>query len=630
MGIKDEDSIMRGESVAQPGEYPRPNPQANPQSGPSASGPAPEMSPMNWFMTNTDGNPLGSVISSSMGGEITNNLKNSLVEIFKNVPKNVQVSVIPFDREQVSGFYFSCIAVAVSFAGTKRVAFYALILEGTNSPIPPVNSALYNGGSVEITRLASNAADNELYRRIKESLQKKFPENEVIAVDSCVVPRDFDIKDQDQVRRIAAMATLACGNELTTTAPNFKDINIQDLARYAGRSLNILINYGRTSKFDQVGNPVRSDVRCVFKASSPTKNNDLAVNTPETSTLLAEVNGFIDVVYVGGNEVNPYMPQQQVKLDNYAARMVITDLDRLNGYTIPNMLLALSTVSVLSRDNYWMLAFRPQSQNRDAVDITDIGALGYELDFTHNPETAYKKIETKSDSFDTSMLARYLTTILKPKIIVSMDIPDAGPQTWYSRIFAAGTRGTVAALRKIVLAANQLTNGSFPANYDINNIFIDTNNRVHLGHYFNKDGQKRDIREIDYISVANIYGEKDKQKIVDWSDTFTRTSVNIDIRLAERKKMIQMITDGHCEFTGYAERVTFSGAFLETLVSSIVAAGLHVNLIPPLSTENFNAVRSGAPYQDAAFSGGATYAMPTVSSAGTPTPGMASYIDSRF
>jgi hypothetical protein len=228
------------------------------------------------------------------------------------------------------------------------------------------------------------------------------------------------------------------------------------------------------------------------------------------------------------------------------------------------------------------------------------------------------------------MLARYLTTIFKPNIIVSMDVPDAGPQTWYSRIFAAGARGNVAALRKIVQAANQLTNGAFPSNYDFNNIFIDTGNRVHLGYYFNKDGQKRDIREIDYVAVANIYGEKDKQKIVDWSDTFTRTSVDLNIRLAERKKMIEMITDGHCVFTGFGERVTFSGPFLETLVSSIVSAGLHVNLIPPLSTENFNAVRSGAPYQGAAFSGAATYAMPSVSGTSNPIQGMASYIDSRF
>jgi hypothetical protein len=624
MGIKDDDSLIGGQPVVEGGEYPK---AAAPQ--PTMSGAAPDMGMLgSWYTNASDRNPLGAIIGPSVGNELVNTLRDKLVEIYKSASKEIAISVIPVYHEQNDGFYFSCIVVAVTRAGTKKTAYYVLILEGTNSPLSTVTRNV-GGATVEVTLLSSNAADSELFSRIKSTvLEPKFAGHEIITVDSCVIPRDFDVKDDAAVRKVAYVAALACGNELAISTPNFQDINIQKLTRSSPRSLNILLNFGRISKYDAVNNPVRSDVRCIFKDTPPTKTNPLAVNSASSSTYLAEVNGFIDVTYVGGNEVNPYMVTQQIKVDNYAPRFIVTDIERLPGYTIGAMLLAISTISVLSRDNYWMMAFRPQSNTR-GIDITDIGALGYELDLTRNPETAYKKIDTKSESFDSSQLALFLSTIMKPGLIVSLDVPDSGPQTWYTRIFAAGARGVVNPLNRIVQAAVNLTGGIFPANFDPNNIFTDVGNRIHLGYYFNKDGQKRDIREIDYLAVANVYGETDKQKIVDWSDTFNR-NIDLDLRLAERKKILQAITDNHLELTGYAERVTFSKDFLGTLVNSISAAGLHANLVPPLSTENFNAVRAGANYDAAAFTVGAGFASPFANSASRPYTTTSNYVDSRF
>ncbi len=628
----DDDSLISGETVRQAADKPQsiPQPPKYASAVENASGPAPEMGPMHWYANNTDGNPLGALIGSSMGGEIMNILKNSMLEIFKGATKEMVVSIIPIDRERYRGFHYSSLVLALSKPNTKKTVYFVLILEATNDPITTVNRTLAQGGNVEITRLSSDAADNALYDRVKEVLKTKFPDHQISGVDSCIIPRDFDVKDDGAVRQVAYMAALACGNELAIDAPGFEDLRIRGLTQTAKRSLNLLINYGRILRTDAVSHPTRSDVRCILKDTPPMRVNDLQVNTPERSTYLAEVNGFMDVMYVGGNDVNPYLPNQSIKVDNYAARFVITDIDRLPGYTIGSMLLAISTVSILATENYWMLAFRPQSSSRDQLDITDIGALGYEIDFTRNPETAHKKIDTKSEGFNSQMLASYLSSILKPGLIVSLDVPDAAPQTWYTRIFAAAERNVVNAVRRIIDSATYLTDGNFPANYDVNNIFADVGNRIHMGYYYNKDGQKRDIREIDYLAVANFYGENDRQKIVDWSDTFTRHNIPIEIRLAERKKMIQAMTDNHVEFTGYATRVTFSSHFLDELVKSIKNAGLTANMVPPLSTENFNAVRTGINYAGAAFMGGNGYAVPSVSGNASPIMGGNQYIDSRF
>ncbi len=615
MAIIDDDKL-NGKAVPGEGkEIPQINPEVFQNQGPKVEA----GNNYQWYGRTSVSQPFGAIIGQNMGGETVTALRDMLTETYKNASKEWQFSVLAFDRDTHSGLYYSCLVVVVTKKGASVAPFFTLILEGTNKPLNSVNRSTPQGVTVEITRLASDAADSALYGLIKNSLQSKMPGNNFRRVDSMVIPADFDIHNKEAVHQVAYIAALACGNEIGTQDPSFEDINVATLARMSvNNSLSIYVNYGRVLKTDAVGWPIRSDVRCIFKDNQHTKGNDLSVNTVDQSTYMAELNGFMDLVYVGGNEVNPYLPNMQpARMDNYACRFVITDIDRLNGYTNANLLLALSTASALSADNNWMMAFRPQSMDRRAIDITDIGALGYENNVSSDPAAAFKKFDTKSENFNFGQLTWLLSTLLKPGIMISMDVPDSASQSWYMSLFSEASRGNMTARGLIIKGANHLTAGKFPVDFSTNDIFVDTGNRIHMGYYISKNGDRRDIREIDYLAIANLAGENDREKIVEWSDTFTRLDRPLEVRLDSRKRIIQWATDNTAVFTGWAERVTFSAKFMGTLVGANAECGLRANLVQPMSSGDFSDIRGRANFVNSGLFAGRGYTTNSISEAGS-------------
>lgn len=90
-------------------------------------------------------------------------------------------------------------------------------------------------------------------------------------------------------------------------------------------------------------------------------------------------------------------------------------------------------------------------------------------------------------------------------------------------------------------------------------------------------GHKRDLREIDYLALANQMGPKGDMSIVrDFADTYDRTDVPIELRLEKRERIYQAIFGSNFKIKGYARRVTFNPHFIEALQASCEAAGLIV------------------------------------------------------
>ena len=96
--------------------------------------------------------------------------------------------------------------------------------------------------------------------------------------------------------------------------------------------------------------------------------------------------------------------------------------------------------------------------------------------------------------------------------------------------------------------------------------------------------------------MANLVGERNPAAMREWSDTFTRTDFSLNYRLALRKKMIYALTNETAEFTGWAQRVTFSGQFLEALFKGAQDAGLNLRVNTPLSASDFNNQRGVADF----------------------------------
>lgn len=569
---------------------------AAPAPAPQSQTTAQPATPQGWSFH--AGGLFGAPIGKDLSSEYMTKLKTGLEEIYKNVDSSTEVQVVVLDPTNEPALVYSSIVVTLKIKDQPKlgVAYHVLICESTNEPLTPLLENI-NGQQVEILRVTSDALDNVLANKVKERVQRMYPGLAAYLVDACVVPRTFDPEDKRKLQQLALNAGMACKTELVMRTPGWSDFNLGMNQRDSTLVINQAFNHQQIE--DAVGNPMRSDVLITFSSQKNKEQNQQSqglVNTGDREAKVSEVSGFIDLVWA------PVQPQAQMgyyapvaaATQKYVARLVLTNLSSNFAYTPSSMLLSLGTAMTLRDDNNWMQHFRPRQTGRD-VDLHDLGAMNIEANLAAEPTQFGTRINTKADTFRLEDMGRYIASLIQAGLLFSLDCPENGPQSWYTSMFAAASNGSAAAYDAIYEAAQDLTNGAFGRHFVKGTpMFIDVGNRVHLGTWVDANGVKRDIRDIDTVAVANLIGERDPQVIREWSDTFLRVDYPLAQRLAARKKIIAGLTNHSAVFTGFAQRVTFSTAFLDALSKGIRELAIPVRVMTPLSASSFNDSRGVA------------------------------------
>ena len=560
--------------------------------------------PKNWSF---HGGALNaSPIGRSMGSEVLKKLQKALGDIYKDMTSDVEVVLIPLDKEQETALAFSSLLVAARFkrAGNPGVGFYNLILEATGDKPSPIFETTNSGmgqQQIEIVRVAGDAYDDVLRSKASAAIARAFPNVSQFSAEACVVPTSFNVDNAAAVHQLAVNAVIAATTELQTNFKGFEDL---DLTKFAKDSnLEVRVAFSKSQNEDAVGQAVRSDVTMEFVSQQQQNNQNRSLNNGDRATKIASLSGFVDILYAPVAPQATYNPwgnapgTTPTNKQLYAARLVLTDSTTEFASTPAGQLLGLTAAMSLQQDNNWIQAFRPVASSGGDIDMNDIGGLGIEANFENNPNGIGSKVAVKSDAFRPEDLGQYIGALFRPGLVLSMDVPECGPQSWYTNIFAAASAGDANAYHALRNAANTLTGGTFDKFFPQNApMFVDSGNRVHLGYYEDRMGQKRDIRDIDYLAVVNVLGEKDHASIRDWSDTFTQTGYSLAMRLAARKRIITALTGQSAVFTGFAQRVTFTPEFINALTQACHATGLMVRVNTPMNASQFNNQRGVAQF----------------------------------
>ena len=587
-------------------------PQAEPQ-------PQPQSTTGNYMnqplFTLTSGGLFGSPIGRGLGSEVYSKFKDKLKEIFKSViDPNAEIAIIDLDNVNEPALMYSTIIIAMRFKNRPNlgVSYYPILLEDTGERLTPIMDSI-NGTQVEIMRTPADAFDNILIAKAYEKVCKFFNTDNCHGTEGTVIPSDFNMEDNRAVYSVALNAGWACGTDLETRDPAFKDLNLAETP--PDSQLNVTVTFGKQTLLDSTGLPMRSDLVINFDSRKNQSNNRFqSVNSGDKELKISQLSGFIDLVWLEEqqNAFNVAYMQNQPLKQKYASRLIITNLSSNHLYTMSSVLLALSTAISLRDDNNWIQNFRPTPSSGREVDLGDIGALNIEANLSKEPSGFGTRVDTKSDQFRLEDLGQLVAALVRSGLMISLDCPDQGPQSWYLKVFAAAANGHPGAYKDIYEAACQLTNGYFRSTFKEGlPIFTDVNNRIHNGYYTDKQGMRRDIRDIDHLAVCNLVGERNPHLIRDWADTFLRTSYALPLRLAARKRMIQNLTGESAVFTGFSERVTFTGEFLQALTTAINATGVHVRVNTPLSGSDITSTRGVATFADAAlFTPGQSFMSP--------------------
>jgi hypothetical protein len=244
-------------------------------------------------------------------------------------------------------------------------------------------------------------------------------------------------------------------------------------------------------------------------------------------------------------------------------------------------------VALLAQRNAWMQAFLPRC-GANVRDIQDVGFMNIEANIEGNQSGFGKEVDINASDFDEARMVQYLSMFTRPDVnpILSQDIPLFDPSTWYLTPLLAAAAGNPQAEKHLIKVANELTNYNFQKYFPEGSKFVvNTGEHIHLGWYVDQDGTRRDLRDIDLNAVLARQGHVDPKMGERWTETFLAVDVPEQLRLADRKKIIDGIAR-NATYTGYAVRISYTPVALNALAQGCRDAGLDVKNI--LAYANLN------------------------------------------
>lgn len=530
----------------------------------------------------TGGRPAIMEINSIARRPVSRNLSSEQAIAFqKAINKSLDASVTGTARDDfqiivadssTAMLALSTLLACYSFQdkGITHVAVCPLVVEASG-PRPQPRYINIGNTPVEIEQTAGDTVNPELWDKVVVLLQNTFGgKAEFHNAGAVVLPVELSPEDEKRIHEVTYHVTQALvaviENDVTGGGEPIS------VAMVDGANVSASLDYNPPELENAVGLPVRTNLSITTRAALNNSNNQ---SLHEQQLDLTRADGYIDLIYVKPQQqVGPYNPYQQPVTQHYYPRFVLTNLDsQVDAVTLELQLLALASSTLASRQMAWSGVFLPRF-NVMGPDLRDIGAIGYEVNLTPNPEALPDRIPTKSESFGRRELYQLIGAAVNDKVVYSLDVEETGPQAWINQTFIAAANGIATAYEAIIQAANNLTNGRFAQIWAPGTpIAQDDNNRIHLGYYVDGAGKRCDVRDLDYLAMLNLLGEKDLPKFHEWTETFENTQIPLEIRLQTRAQIIKALVPD-VKIKGFARRITFTADFIAALEQAIQSAGL--------------------------------------------------------
>ena len=510
------------------------------------------------------------LLAPRSSSEILNKVSAAITDVIKGsysgaMPKDWHILTI--DHNTISA-PCSVVSVVAVKRGTNGVNAFVtnLALEAAKVQLAPTTAQLQQRQLQITTTLGQVFGDDvwgNVQRRIAENLG--LDATNVHEVSTVVLPKDYDLENQDSQTRLAYLSTVA--SAIAVNGGVATKLRLADLARDPKNQAQFVTRVDFTGQqgIDLLGRPVRSDLVVNTLLSQQADVNASYRNEKQLSALSA----FVEINYVGPQpQAAPYPGAAPVYgTQVYAPEVVLTNTaSDFRDFDMGRALYCLASAGALDKGGVWARAFLPRPTGKKALNLRDIGAIGYELS-----ETEGKAIKTTRDHFTTEDLGMLLNKYFYQNPLISMDIDPNGPYNWVFNDFIAAGRGDPAAAERILRAGNELTGGRL-ANHFQGGQICQTRHVIASGTYVNEDGEVRDLAEIDYLAALNLFASIDKQAFKVWSNTFEDPNMSDIERLAEREALMRNRLSS-VDIVAYKNRVTFDKKFLAALEAAMLECG---------------------------------------------------------
>jgi len=528
-------------------------------------------------------------MQANQGSDYTIGLTKTINESYKNLPASIRPKVSILDKEVIKNLAYS--AIVVSNETDATVNYFTILLEATGRKamkaieiVNEVENAKKVPGARPMIYTADDAIDNVLHKEVHSALIKEYGDRkQALSVDGLVVHTHHG-DDTVLASKLAAIAYNACAVDAALERGDIKDLNIEQTRNVSPNTmLKIDSNMSKMQGQSEVEEPVRSDWSVELNMVD-TSSQMTSLNMQNNKNTLTKVSGFVDAI----PEIVtiPTMPGAPANVQTTFRPHVVITSNSVHTPTIGYMLLGLVNSLVMTNQNMWLASLTPTDSKHN------VGALNLFSNLENDQTGVGQSLAAELGSKDKHPDQKYalIKQMFTLAPMLSMDIESFGPQTFYKSILAAAAQpgngqDKLAAAQELVTVASWLTSGNFPADFPIDQIFVNSGIVVPTGTWADKSGD-RDIRDIDLAFIASHKG--DTNLMTKWAlSNLPKESTGTDPYLAKVEVISQIIPEA--EITGKAIRVTFSNKFITTLSNAATAAGLDVRYEPEIKfAENQN------------------------------------------
>ncbi len=465
-------------------------------------------------------------------------------------------------------------------SGQDIVVVHSLIVEGGKIEPRKFNVNGFHQTQIQIESTAGDTYTETYWQILTGKLSKFYAGARFEDAHANIIATEVDLKEATAVRNILSAATTAVDNTLDLfTNPNRFVITSAELKSDQQIRLTSTMDFNPTEAMTSNGLPIRSDI-AITTSLVPVAN---MVNKDFTNAKLNLVTTdlYVDLAYVGnaqqgmmggmggfGQQFNPYMTSA---FKTYAPRVVITNIDSQYTLSTEMMIMGIINATLLSNQQSWIAGFRNKTTANGAPGIRNIAAVGYEV----------PGLVDKPGLVDISSVSipDLVNTVCHDQLIYSLDVPEIGDNSYIENIFIAAANGDLGAYNAIIAACNNITNNMFGQMWQSGNaILVDDKNRIHNG-YFYFDNKMVDFRELDYVAILGLFGERNPENVIAYANTFRPDATTELQRLEERYRILQLAEGaGHMHLKGYSRRLTFTSQFIAALIGAFTHAGLTISL----------------------------------------------------
>jgi len=515
-------------------------------------------------------------MTTNLGSEYVNKLSQSIVEVYKQLPVSDRPKVSILDKTVIGNLGYS--SIVIHHKTTSGVVNYFIaLLEGTGDLpktaeqiIAEVSAASKQTGQIPYVFTTSDAIDSILHDEVIRALTIEYNNRtEFKSVDAVVVPATQH-ENENIVINIAAIGFNAVTIDGLLSDGKVADFNIT-LAKK--KSPNTMLRFDsnmfKQTVANEVDAPIRADWQIELNAISA-NNNIISPNMRDGKIKLTHVAGFTDAI---PEEIAvPTMPGMPVTTQ---LRLHPHHIVTSNGVQTPTpamMLLGVVSSLVMTNESMWLAALLPEDGKKV---LHNTGALNLITNLENEQNGIGKPLDLSKNKLTVDGAYALIKQMFSLGSIVSYDVESYGPQTYYTSALAVAaepgnSQAKLAAASDIIDAANWLTNGNFPSDFNPNEIFTTSGVVVPLGKWSDKTGE-RDIRDIDLSFIATNSGEIDT--INKWAlSSLPKEATGMDPYLTKVEIIAKLIPTA--VITGKAVRVTFTDKFITTLINAATNAGL--------------------------------------------------------